>query len=978
MRLISQIAVIAVAGIACMPTTEKFSPTPASGPGCADVPENVSVSLASQQDFTVTWASEIAESFVVEFSPPHAGWSELGTSTTTHFDTDALDQDTVFQFRVSSVRDNCTSAPSAPVSIEATSKPPQALIATATGAAQATLTWLDPNSRESAYRVERKDAGDYATLASLPTNATVFVDNTLASSTTYTYRVSALNAGGVASSTESNPISTPPTLVSVSPEDGTTNVSLSAKVDIAFSETLAALSPNAVVVTDAEGTAVSGGLTLAGSVVHFAPAQPLIGGERYTVKISGSVASVSGTPLGQDASFSFTTLFTRFAFMSQAGAPGTVSIFSVDAKSGKLHPEGYAAAGNQPAAVVVEPSQRFVYVANQTSGSVSGYGIDAVTGALTPLPGSPFTVLGQPTSLAATPDRLYVVLNNQGKVETMSLDGSGALTELDPGSFTDTDGNSNPGHIVMAPDGTHAYVANAAYGTVSVLTIDANGVPTPVAPATPAGGTTDGLAITHDGHFLYAASNGDGTIVSFSVAADGSVSVLGAPLSIGIDPKELSIDASDRLLLAADPSTQKSVELAREPTTGVLSILAGGTQTESNDISAVSFEPMNRYAFVVNRSAGQLSTYGLDATASGAPIIAKTDIEQFATGVAWYTAAAPLSVVPQRIYLSDYSNNALDAYDEQANGDVTAIGEPLSVATGPLGMKANRAGTALYVGLFAGLGALGGIQPYSADDAGALTALTGIAQTETYQVAVDPSQRFVFAVSASEIASYNIQSDGNLMPQGSIALPNIGNDAGRSLAVDPFGRWIFVGVKDSALIGVYTVNPTNGALTVSAAPDTATVGFSTRALAVHPNGHYLYAASSGSKGIYGFAKANGVSAPEALSGSPWSAMATVFDVTIDRSGRFLYAVDNANASVLAYSIFPLNGALSAIPGSPFATLASPVSVGVDVSGTSLYVGASGGFVRYAIDPDSGGLSLASALPTFAATARAFAFTSLFQ
>jgi DNA-binding beta-propeller fold protein YncE len=43
-----------------------------------------------------------------------------------------------------------------------------------------------------------------------------------------------------------------------------------------------------------------------------------------------------------------------------------------------------------PLSVVVDPMGQFVYAANDTSGDVSVYTVDATTGALTAVAGSPF------------------------------------------------------------------------------------------------------------------------------------------------------------------------------------------------------------------------------------------------------------------------------------------------------------------------------------------------------------------------------------------------------------------------------------------------------------------------------------------------------------------------------------------------------------------------------------------------------------
>ena len=49
-----------------------------------------------------------------------------------------------------------------------------------------------------------------------------------------------------------------------------------------------------------------------------------------------------------------------------------------------------------PLSVAVEPSGKFAYVANYSSNNISAYSIDATSGALTPLAGSPLEAGTEP------------------------------------------------------------------------------------------------------------------------------------------------------------------------------------------------------------------------------------------------------------------------------------------------------------------------------------------------------------------------------------------------------------------------------------------------------------------------------------------------------------------------------------------------------------------------------------------------------
>ena len=66
-----------------------------------------------------------------------------------------------------------------------------------------------------------------------------------------------------------------------------------------------------------------------------------------------------------------------------------MSQYVVDSETGQLRPNGYVNAEGDPFWVAVDPSNRWAYVANQGSNTVSQYRI-GTTGVLTPL--SPPTV----------------------------------------------------------------------------------------------------------------------------------------------------------------------------------------------------------------------------------------------------------------------------------------------------------------------------------------------------------------------------------------------------------------------------------------------------------------------------------------------------------------------------------------------------------------------------------------------------------
>jgi len=104
-----------------------------------------------------------------------------------------------------------------------------------------------------------------------------------------------------------------------------------------------------------------------------------------------------------------------FVYVASLGEPGNVSAYAIDATTGALTPVSGSPfpAGLNSRSVAVDPTGHFAYVVNGSSaldfsGSISAYTIDPETGALTQVPGSPVPVGGQPSSVAADPTGEFV------------------------------------------------------------------------------------------------------------------------------------------------------------------------------------------------------------------------------------------------------------------------------------------------------------------------------------------------------------------------------------------------------------------------------------------------------------------------------------------------------------------------------------------------------------------------------------------
>jgi DNA-binding beta-propeller fold protein YncE len=114
--------------------------------------------------------------------------------------------------------------------------------------------------------------------------------------------------------------------------------------------------------------------------------------------------------------------------------PGSVSVFTVDPKTGALTwqqnvaPIGIVGAG--PAMVAVDPSGRFLYVAG--GGEVTAFTIDPVNGKLTAILGSPFPAGLNTLWVAVDPNDKFVYVTDHGSFGSGATPGGVSAYRIDP------------------------------------------------------------------------------------------------------------------------------------------------------------------------------------------------------------------------------------------------------------------------------------------------------------------------------------------------------------------------------------------------------------------------------------------------------------------------------------------------------------------------------------------------------------------
>jgi 6-phosphogluconolactonase (cycloisomerase 2 family) len=115
---------------------------------------------------------------------------------------------------------------------------------------------------------------------------------------------------------------------------------------------------------------------------------------------SGALAPLSGSPFPLPVSHYIAADQTGAYLYVTSGA--NVVGYGIDAATGALTPlPGFpVAAGANAYSVSIDPTNQFLYVANDGAANIAGFKLDASTGALTPMSGSPFPTGSRPEFLA--------------------------------------------------------------------------------------------------------------------------------------------------------------------------------------------------------------------------------------------------------------------------------------------------------------------------------------------------------------------------------------------------------------------------------------------------------------------------------------------------------------------------------------------------------------------------------------------------
>jgi len=349
------------------------------------------------------------------------------------------------------------------------------------------------------------------------------------------------------------------------------------------------------------------------------------------------------------------TVLTPAEFL-YATSTDHISAFTINQSTGALSAPLTMTGPNQSLGMVATVSLGHLYVSDFLNNAVDGFSINANSGGLTAITGSPFALGGTPpgagglAAIASASPYLYATDLNAGTVAGFAFDStSGKLTPVPGSPFS---AGNTPKHAVRAgSQGKFLYVGNLndSAGGISAFNVDFNtGALSPISgspfPTGSAGSYPGPSEMVVNNNFLYIAmagtSNPNNKIVAFAIDPNTGVlsSVPGSPFTTGSDPLyialvQVTLVGFQAFLYTANVQDGTISAFTADDNTGVLKPLNGSPYASGTSVAGLAVAPYTTsngtfFLYAADPQALAVRAYIVDGTTgalspiSGSPVLA--------------------------------------------------------------------------------------------------------------------------------------------------------------------------------------------------------------------------------------------------------------------------------------------------------------------------------------------------------------------
>lgn len=674
------------------------------------------------------------------------------------------------------------------------------------------------------------------------------------------------------------------------------------------------------------------------------------------------------------------------------GEDFSLSRYQIDAE-GRLRHLGHTPIDKAPSDVAIDPSGQFVVAVSNTTDRLMVFRLDAFSGEVQPVPGSPFaTGARSPFSIRFHPSGRFIYAGVRfGGVGAFSFDPkTGFIKPLPDSPFP---AQRRTREVTIHPFGNFLYASNGLSNSVSAYRInqqtgglkELSGSPYSVGDfgeidylsqkmldvPPEAGGMPHSIDMDPQGHFVFVANKGAGSASVFGVdEASGELKlVAGSPFFVGFNPYRSRVHPSGRFVLTTLWADGKVAVHALDRNSGRLTEVDGSPfALDSQTPVDLKFSADGRQVYVSNFDGNEITLLDMDVVSG------KLRLQESLT-----TRLSPwsLALVPAKPLKQSSKQPSKQSVQKTAQQILFATGGTVGLAhlnetKTEFADSLKGHGDALAVapsGRFAYALDMNNasITSYAVDHAqGAMTPVpNGIVKTgvKPTDMTIDVNGWYLYVTNSGD-ASLSVYY---LNPTNGIPEPVRGSPAPagkRPVAVtlDAAARYAFVVNADSNNVSVYryftSVTPLIFEGKKYGSPFAA--GKEPLALAMEPTGHYAYVANAGSNDISAYHVHHKTGVMAAIPGSPFKAGQRPVDLKVHPEGRWLY-VANQNSSTL--TVHRIEAGLGALANKvkTVALPAKPGTLKLNAEGDQLYVLVDRGhrLLRYMLDASTGDLKLAS-------------------
>ena len=272
---------------------------------------------------------------------------------------------------------------------------------------------------------------------------------------------------------------------------------------------------------------------------------------------TGTLTAVSGSPVAVGYSPAALVVTPSDNFLYVAG-PGAIYAYPINSNGSLTVPtQGTTVAAVNVASLDVSPDGQWLFGLDLTNSVLDQFQINKSTGALAAVAATPYTVANgavvapKMVRVAPTGNYVFAALGTGGDIVFTLNTSTGAVATSQQLSL----GSAQTSDNALATDSTtsHLYIARSGLnGGLAVYTVGAAGALTAVTGSPFATGASPyAVQIDNSGKYVYVANRTDGTITGYSIGANAALAALsGSPYASGLGVTSLGAEKSNTYILA--------------------------------------------------------------------------------------------------------------------------------------------------------------------------------------------------------------------------------------------------------------------------------------------------------------------------------------------------------------------------------------------------------------------------------------------